>query len=105
MNQPTGDNQGQPTHEAQRVVIPFDIDMSLVERKVEELERRIKAFSVTERSATSTTIQAAPTANAARGTTDQERQMFIITLQQMQQTLRDIKDLVELIYTDSINNG
>jgi hypothetical protein len=104
MNQPN-DNQGQPTHEAQRVVIPFDIDMSLVERKVEELERRIKAFSVTERSAASTTIQAAPTVNAARGTTDQERQMFIITLQQMQQTLRDIKDLVELIYTDSINNG
>ena len=104
MNQPN-DNQGQPTHEAQRVVIPFDIDMSIVERKVEELERRIKAFSVTERSAASTTIQAAPTVNAARGTTDQERQMFIITLQQMQQTLRDIKDLVELIYTDSINNG
>lgn len=105
MNQPTGDNQGQPTHESQRVVIPFDIDMSLVERKVEELERRIKAFSVTDKSAASgVTIESAP-ANAAKGTSDQERQLLIITIQHMQNTLRDIKDLVELIYTDSRNNG
>lgn len=102
---PNDNNQGQPTHEAQRVVIPFDIDMSLVERKVEDLERRLKAFSVTDRSAASgVTVQATPAAKQ-NGTTDQERQLFIITLQQMQNTLRDIKDLVELIYTDSRNNG
>lgn len=102
---PNGDNQGQPTHEAQRVVIPFDIDMSAVERKVEALERRIKAFSVTDKSAASgVTIESAPH-NVAKGTSDQERQLLIITIQQMQQTLREIRDLVQLIYTDSINNG
>lgn len=102
---PNGDNQGQPTHEAQRVVIPFDIDMSIVERKVEALERRIKALSVTEMSAASGVTVEAPQANAAKGTSDQERQLLIITIQQMQQTLREIRDLIQLIYTDSISNG
>ena len=102
---PPNDNQGQPTHEAQRVVIPFDIDMSIVERKVEELERRIKAFSVTDRSAVAGATIQAPPVNTAKDTTDQERQLLIITIQQMQQTLREIRDLVQLIYTDSINNG
>lgn len=105
MNQPTGDNQKQPTHEAQRVVIPFDIDMSAVERKVEQLERRIKALSVTDKSTVNSPSIEAPPTNVARGTTDQERQLLVITIQQMQSTLREIRDLVQLIYTDSINNG
>lgn len=33
----------QPTHEAAKVVIPFDIDMSAIESKISELERRMSA--------------------------------------------------------------
>ena len=99
------DNSNQPTHEAARVVIPFDIDMSIVERKVEEIERRVKALSVTDKSSASEASFQAPQSNASKGTSDQERQLLIITIQQMQQTLREIRDLVQLIYTDSIDNG
>ena len=35
----------QPSHEAAKVVIPFDIDISEIESKLEELERRISKIA------------------------------------------------------------
>ena len=39
-DKPPNQGEGQPSHQAAKVVIPFDIDMSEVESKLAEIERR-----------------------------------------------------------------
>lgn len=103
MNPAGDDNQNQPTHEAARVVIPFDIDMTAVERKVEELERRIKALTVTTQNKSSGPTVETPSSPTGKSDNDRDRQLLMVTIQQMQQTLREINQFVQLIYTESIN--
>ena len=102
MNDQSDNSQGQqPTHEAARVVIPFDIDMTIVDRKVEELERRIRAITG------GMQINAqAPTQQTPKNTeqTDvRDRQLLVVTLSNMQNYLRTIKDTIELIQSDLLN--
>jgi hypothetical protein len=44
-DKPSNQGEGQPSHQAAKVVIPFDIDMSEVESKLAEIERRFEKFN------------------------------------------------------------
>lgn len=44
-DKPPNQGEGQPSHQAAKVVIPFDIDMSEVESKLAEIERRFEKFN------------------------------------------------------------
>lgn len=97
------DNAQQPTHEAARVVIPFDIDVSAAERKIEELERRMKSIVQVSPQTPNTTIESSRH-NANDGTMSQmEKQMLQVTLMNIYNTLRQINDFVQLIYTENTN--
>jgi hypothetical protein len=102
MNDQSDNSQGQqPTHEAARVVIPFDIDMTIVDRKIEELERRVKAITG------GTQINAqTPSQQESRNSeqTDiRDRQLLVVTLSNMQNYLRTINDTIQLIQSDLLN--
>lgn len=101
MSDQTSDNQGspQPTHEAARVVIPFDIDITQIEKKVDDLEKRIARL-------VSQQAQPGPQATAATPQQDQQeasardRTMLMLTIQQMYYFLQRINNTVELIYAE-----
>lgn len=44
-DKPSNRNEGQPSHQAAKIVIPFDIDMSEVESKLAEIERRFEKLN------------------------------------------------------------
>ncbi|NBW12572.1 MAG: hypothetical protein EBR82_31560 [Caulobacteraceae bacterium] len=44
-DKPPNQGEGQPSHQAAKVVIPFDIDMSEVESKLAEIERRFEKLN------------------------------------------------------------
>jgi hypothetical protein len=44
-DKPSNQGEGQPSHQAAKVVIPFDIDMSEVESKLAEIEQRFEKFN------------------------------------------------------------
>ena len=102
MNDQPDNSQGQqPTHEAAKVVIPFDIDMTIVDRKIEELERRVKAIT----GGTQVGVQA-PSQQTLKNTeqTDvRDRQALVVMLGNMQNYLRTINDTIQLIQSDLLN--
>jgi len=105
MSDQTDNSQGQqPTHEAARVVIPFDIDMTAVNQKVDELEKRVKAL-VENKSQQGSPVQLQQAPAAAGQPIDQERQLVIIAIQNISLMVRDIRDAVQLIQANMINNG
>jgi hypothetical protein len=103
IEQPNNSQGQQPTHEATRVVIPFDIDMTIVDRKIEELERRIKAIAGSTQINVQTPDQQAPR-NTERSD-NQDRQVLMVALSNMQNYLRTIKDTIELIQSDLLNGN
>ena len=105
MSDQTDNSQGQqPTHEAARVVIPFDIDMTAVNQKVDELEKRVKALVENKsQQGSSVQLQQAPTASAQP--IDQDRQLVIIAIQNISLMVREIRDTVQLIQANMIDNG
>ena len=108
MSDQTDNSQGQqPTHEAARVVIPFDIDMTEVNRKVDELERRVKAlFENKSQQGSSVQLQQAPAATSTPGQpTSQDQQLAMVAIQNISLMVRDIRDTLQLIRTDLIENG
>ena len=105
MSDQTDNSQGQqPTHEAARVIIPFDIDMTEVNRKVDELEKRVKAL-VENKSQQGSSVQLQQAPAVAGQPIDQERQLVIIAIQNISLMVREIRDTVQLIRADMIDNG
>jgi len=105
MSDQTDNSQGQrPTHEAARVVIPFDIDMTAVNQKVDELERRVKAL-VENKSQQGSPVQLQQAQSASAQPIDQERQLVIIAIQNISLMVREIRDTVQIIQANMIDNG
>ena len=135
MNPTSENNSDQPTHEAQRVVIPFDIDTTEVERKLEELERRMKAITSPSGNATQPPVQqtvnvpqppvqqtvnvpqppvnlgdSRPTGQPNAQVRDdqnavRDRQAVLVSLGIMQNYLRQINDTIQLIYSENPNGN
>lgn len=102
---PNGENNSdQPTHEAQRVVIPFDIDTTEVERKIERLEQRMKALTGQGINTVQSTEQ--PTRTERGDQNDiRDRQAILAGLGNVQNLLRQINDTVQLIYSENPNGN
>lgn len=105
MSDQTDNSQGQqPTHEAARVVIPFDIDMTAVNQKVDELERRVKAL-VENKSQQGSSVQLQQAQAVAGQPINQDQQLALIAIQNISLMVREIRDTVQLIRADLIDNG
>jgi len=95
---------GLPTHEAAKIVIPFDIDMSQVETKLSEIENRFSKFR--DNGPSQSTINLNPVGSAdSYGSIDSEKSQSEMqaTLARMSDLLRQINDTVYLIYSNFAN--
>lgn len=95
----------QPTHAAAKVVIPFDIDLSEVEIKLSEIERRLASAS--KAAGVSDQQPQVSSRNADRDSLRDEadKQLMMSTMMRMADLLRQINDVVLLIYNTQANNG
>lgn len=132
-DKPSNQGEGQPSHQAAKVVIPFDIDMSEVESKLAEIERRFEKFNggndrpdqITPKSdiadkfertidkfdriveSSSRQPKSDYAASFAAGNTEQSQTEMIATLNRMADLVRQLNDTVLLIYSEisNRNNG
>ena len=100
---------GLPTHEAAKVVIPFDIDMSEVESKLAEIEQRFEKFNGGKDRPDQITPKSKSdyAASFAAGNAEQSQTEMIATLNRMADLVRQLNDIVLLIYSEisNRNNG
>jgi hypothetical protein len=125
-DKPSNQGEGQPSHQAAKVVIPFDIDMSEVESKLAEIERRFEKFNggkdrpdqITPKSdiadkfdriveSSSRQPKSDYAASFAAGNAEQSQTEMIATLNRMADLVRQLNDTVLLIYSEisNRNNG
>lgn len=99
------DDKQQPTHSAAKVVIPFDIDLSAIEMKLSYIERRMAAVSGSVKVSGQESMPSRSEAGQSVGDMGTEKQLMMTTMMRMADLLRQINDMVTLIYNTQINNG
>lgn len=91
----------QPTHETARITIPFDIDTAAIERKLNDIEKRMKAVSS---GVPASQPGPEPISNGTTRPNDDKRlsdsQALILSINRIDDTLRKILTIVDLIYTN-----
>lgn len=97
------DNDNRPTHEAARVVIPFDIDLKAVEQKIEQLENRLKTLSqIPQQAQNASPLEQAQQTQSHTGN---DTRLVVVALNQVSEILMKILDLAELMYLERNGNG
>jgi len=108
-DKPSNQGEGQPSHQAAKVVIPFDIDMSEVESKLAEIEQRFEKFNGGKNRPDQITPKSKSdyAASFAAGNAEQSQTEMIATLNRMADLVRQLNDTVLLIYSEisNRNNG